>query len=59
MNAQQEFAPSKPFEQRRIYEGDLTGPVPHVKNTMFLFSLNRAGRRPVRRGECPGRAYAG
>jgi hypothetical protein len=41
MNAQQKFAPSKPYEQRRIYEGDFTGPVPHVKNTMFLFSLNR------------------
>ena len=41
MNAQQKFSPSKPFEQRRIYEGDLTGPVLHSKNTMFLFSFNR------------------
>lgn len=42
LNAQQKFSPNKPFEQRRIYEGDFTGPVPRVKNTMFLFSLNRA-----------------
>jgi hypothetical protein len=42
MNAQQDFSPSKPFEQRRIYEGDLTGPLPRLKNTMFLFSFNRA-----------------
>jgi Carboxypeptidase regulatory-like domain/TonB dependent receptor len=42
MNAQQDFSPSNPPEQRRIYEGDLTGPLPHLKNTMFLFSFNRA-----------------
>jgi hypothetical protein len=42
MNAQQDFSPSKPFEQRRIYEGNLTGPVFRSKNTMFLFSFNRA-----------------
>jgi hypothetical protein len=42
LNAQQAFSPSKPFEQRRIYEGNLTGPVLHSKNTMFLFSFNRA-----------------
>ncbi len=42
LNAQQDFSPSKPFEQRRIYEGNLTGPVVHSKNTMFLFSFNRA-----------------
>jgi hypothetical protein len=41
LNAQQDFSPSKPFEQRQIYEGDLTGPIPHLKNTIFLFSLNR------------------
>ncbi|MGC2161687.1 MAG: TonB-dependent receptor [Silvibacterium sp.] len=40
-NAQQDFSPNKPAETRRIYEGDLTGPVLHSKNTMFLFSLNR------------------
>lgn len=41
MNARQDFAPNKPAEQRRIYEGDLTGPLPHLKNTMFLLSVNR------------------
>jgi hypothetical protein len=40
-NAQQDFSPSKPAESRRIYEGDLTGPIPRLKDTMFLFSLNR------------------
>jgi hypothetical protein len=29
MNAQNALAPSKPFEQRRIYEGHITGPIPH------------------------------
>jgi hypothetical protein len=42
LNAQQDFSPSKPFEQRRIYEGSLTGPILHSKTTMFLFSFNRA-----------------
>ncbi|GGH14171.1 TonB-dependent receptor [Silvibacterium dinghuense] len=42
MNAQEDFSPSKPYEQRQIYEGSLTGPVAHSKSTMFLFSLNRA-----------------
>lgn len=41
LNARQDFAPSKPFEQRRIYQGDVTGPLPRLKNTMFLFSFNR------------------
>lgn len=41
MNAQQDFSPSKPPESRRIYEGDLTGPLPRLKNTMFLLSVNR------------------
>jgi hypothetical protein len=41
MNAQQDFSPEKPDDDRRIYEGDLTGPLPRLKNTMFLFSLNR------------------
>ncbi len=40
-NAQQDLSPSKPGETRKIYEGDLTGPIPRLKNTMFLFSLNR------------------
>ena len=42
LNAQQDFSPSKPYEQRRIYEGNLTGPVLRSKNTMFLFSFIRA-----------------
>ena len=42
MNAQQDFSPSKPFEQRRIYEGSLTGPVGRSKSTSFLISANRA-----------------
>jgi hypothetical protein len=42
MNAQQDFAPSKPFEQRRIYEGNVTGPIPHAPKSAFLFSFNRA-----------------
>ena len=42
MNAQNALAPSKPFEQRRIYEGSTTGPIPHSKNSGFLISFNRA-----------------
>lgn len=42
LNAQNAFAPSKPPEQRRIYEGDVTGPLWHAKNSAFLFSFNRA-----------------
>jgi len=42
LNAQNDFAPSKPPEQRRIYEGNLTGPIWHAKNSSFLFSFNRA-----------------
>jgi hypothetical protein len=42
MNAQNALAPSKPFEQRRVYEGHVTGPIPHSKNSGFLISFNRA-----------------
>src|SRR5580698_8408220 len=35
LNAQNALAPSKPFEQRRIYEGSATGPIPHAKNSNF------------------------
>jgi hypothetical protein len=42
LNAKNAFAPSKPYEQRRIYEGNVTGPVGHSKTTGFLFSFNRA-----------------
>ena len=42
LNAQNALALSKPFEQRRIYEGSATGPIPHAKNSSFLVSFNRA-----------------
>jgi hypothetical protein len=42
MNAQNALAPSKPFEQRRIYEGHVTGPIPHAQKSSFLASFNRA-----------------
>ncbi len=42
MNAQNALAPSKPFEQRRIYEGSASGPIPHAHNSSFLVSFNRA-----------------
>ena len=42
MNAQQDFSPNKPFEQRRIYEGNVTGPIRFIPKSAFLFSLNRA-----------------
>ncbi|HTV14984.1 MAG TPA: TonB-dependent receptor [Acidobacteriaceae bacterium] len=42
MNAQQEFSPNKPFEQRRIYEGNVTGPIRFIPKSAFLFSFNRA-----------------
>jgi Carboxypeptidase regulatory-like domain/TonB dependent receptor len=42
MNAQQDFSPNKPFEQRRIYEGNVTGPIRFIPKSAFLFSFNRA-----------------
>jgi len=42
MNAQNALAPSKPFEERRIYEGHTTGPIPHAQKSSFLVSFNRA-----------------
>ncbi len=42
LNAQNALAPSKPFEQRRIYEGSTTGPIPHSKDSSYLVSFNRA-----------------
>ncbi|ADV83621.1 TonB-dependent receptor [Terriglobus saanensis] len=36
------FAVSKPFEQKRIYEGSITGPVPIDQHTMFLLSGSRS-----------------
>jgi hypothetical protein len=42
LNAQNALAPSKPFEQRRIYEGHVTGPIPHAAKSSFLATFNRA-----------------
>src|SRR5579863_2746910 len=42
MNAQNALAPSKPFEQRRVYEGSVTGPIFFAKKSSFLASFNRA-----------------
>jgi hypothetical protein len=42
MNAQNALAASKPFEQRRVYEGHVTGPIPHAQKSSFLASFNRA-----------------
>lgn len=42
LNARDPFALTRPPEQRRIYEGVLTGPVRHSKQTSFLLSFNRS-----------------
>ena len=42
LNAQNALAPDKPFEQRRVYEGHVTGPIPHMHASSFLASFNRA-----------------
>jgi len=41
LNAQNELAPTKPFEQRQTYEGSVTGPIPHARKSSFLGSFNR------------------
>lgn len=41
LDARNAFALERPPEQRRIYEGNLTGPVGDGKKTTFLFSVNR------------------
>ena len=41
LNARDPFALTRPPEQRRIYEGVLTGPIRHSKSTSFLFSVDR------------------
>ena len=38
LDARNAFATERPPEQRRIYEGVLTGPLPHVSRTFFLLS---------------------
>ncbi len=42
LNAKNALAAIKPFEQRRIYEGNVTGPIWRAKASGFLFSFNRA-----------------
>ncbi len=42
MNAQNALAPTKPFEQRRVYEGHTTGPIPRAQKSSFLLTFNRA-----------------
>jgi hypothetical protein len=42
LNARDPFALARPPEQRRIFEGVLTGPVRHSKKTSFLLSANRS-----------------
>lgn len=39
-DASNAFATSKPPEQRRYFEGSLTGPIVHSKHTSFLLSLD-------------------
>jgi hypothetical protein len=42
LNARDPFALARPPEQRRIFEGVLTGPIRHSKQTSFLLSFNRS-----------------
>lgn len=42
LNAQNALAATKPAEQRRVYEGHLTGPIWKANNSSFLVSFNRA-----------------
>jgi hypothetical protein len=42
LNAQNTLAPSKPFEQRRVYEGHAMGPIFFAPKSSFLVSFNRA-----------------
>jgi outer membrane receptor protein involved in Fe transport len=42
LNAQNALAATKPPEQRRVYEGHVTGPIFHAKASSFLVSFNRA-----------------
>ena len=41
LNARNAFALTRPPEQRRIYESNLTGPIGDGKKSSFFFSLNR------------------
>src|ERR1700682_2709575 len=46
LNARDPFALIRPPQQRRIYEGSLTGPLGGVKKTSFLISVNREEQNP-------------
>jgi hypothetical protein len=41
INARDPFALERPPEQRRIYEGNLTGPIGNSKKTVFVVTANR------------------
>jgi hypothetical protein len=41
LNARNPFAPQKAPEQRRVYEGNLSGPIGQSKSTTFLLTLDR------------------
>jgi hypothetical protein len=41
LNARNPFAPEKAPEQRRVYEGNLSGPIGPSKTTTFLLTLDR------------------
>lgn len=41
LEARNAFALERPPEQRRIFEGNLTGPILNRKRTSFLFAVNR------------------
>ena len=40
LDARNAFAPTKPVEQRRVYEGSLTGPIGNRERNSFLLSAN-------------------
>ncbi len=42
LNAQNALAPVKPSEQRRVYEGHVTGPIFFAPKSSFLASFNRS-----------------
>ncbi|HEY1984770.1 MAG TPA: TonB-dependent receptor [Terracidiphilus sp.] len=42
LNAQNALAPTKPFEQRRVYEGHFTGPIFFAPKSSFLVTFDRA-----------------
>ncbi len=45
LNAQNALAPSKPFEQRRVYEGNITGPILHLLRRAVSWPPSTAPKR--------------